>query len=197
VKGLVLRVQLGAYHKPLSKKIFADIGDLMEVKTQDGLHKYMTGVYKTFEEAAKRKVDLQLAGYEGAFITAYQDGKRVKLQEAGATLMEQDDVLEETSDNVAISGVSKKLVTFKVQVGAYKNDPPADKMEKFAKLKNLTGDLTRAGLNRYTIGPFVDYQQAEAAKEDMIKNYGLSDAFIIAFFNEESISIQEALELLK
>ncbi len=194
-KGLVLRIQLGAYANRLSKNVFKNVNDVIEVRTEDGLYKYMSGSFTTFEAAAKHKVDLVLIGYRGAFVTAYKDGKRVSLKEAGATLRKKEEI--GVNDNLAVNVVDKKLVVFKIQLGVFKNDPPADKLEKFNIIKGLSGETTAAGMNRYIVGPFSDYKAAQAAKNDITKNYGLEDAFIIAFFNNEYISVQEALELLK
>jgi len=195
-QGVVLRVQLGAYHRKLSKSVFKDIGDLIEIKTDDGLYKYMTGSFTTFDAAAKHKVEMLLKGYQGAFITAYKDGKRVSLQEAGATPAKKEDLMDE-SDDKALNAMDKKLIVFKVQVGVFKNDPPAEKQAKYDKMKNLSKEATGSGLNRYVVGSFNDYASAQAAKNEISKTYGLDDAFIVAFYNNSYITIQEALELLK
>ena len=194
-KGVVLRVQLGAYHNRLSKSVFKDIPDLIEIKTDDGLYKYMTGAYTTFDAAAIHKVDMILNGYKGAFIAAYKDGKRVSLTEAGATQTKTE--IKGPSDSSPINAVDKTLITFKIQIGVFKNEPPADKKEKFAKIKGTTKEITSKGLNRYVVGPFSDYKKAQTAKNDLIKNYGIDDAFIIAFLKNEPIPVQEALELMK
>jgi len=195
-QGIVLRVQLGAYSRRLSKNVFKDVPDLIEIKTEDGLYKYMTGSFKTMDAAAKHKVEMLLKGYQGAFITAYKDGKRVTLQEAGATPLDRKEI-ENHSDSTLLNAVNKKLVVFKVQVGVFKNEPPEDKQVIYAKIKGLSKEPTATGLNRYTVGVYNSYSDAQKAKADVIKNYGLEDAFIVAFFNGEYISIQEALELLK
>ena len=119
------------------------------------------------------------------------------LKEAGATPQKKEDLMESSSDNTEVNAVNKKLVVFKIQVGVFKNEPPADKAAKYAKIKNITKETTPTGLNRYTVGPFSDYAAAQSAKNDLIKNGGIEDAFILAFFNGEYITIQEALELLK
>jgi hypothetical protein len=193
--GIVLRVQLGAYRNRLSKKVFKDINDLIELKTEDGLYKYLTGSFTNFDAAAKHKVEMLLKGYNGAFIAAYKDGKRISLAEAGATMPKKGEE-PEISDSSAVNGANKSLVVFKVQVGAFKNEPPAEKQEQFSKVKGLSKEVTSAGLNRYVAGGFNDYKSAEALKQELIKN-GLTDAFVIAFFNGEYISIQEAIELAK
>ncbi len=194
--GVILRVQLGAYTKPLSKKVFKAVNNLIEIKTEDGLYKYMSGSFTSFDDAAKYKLEMVLNGYTGAFITAYKDGKRVSLKEAGATPIKKEDVLE-TSDNTQVSGVSKDLVKFRVQVGVFKNQPPDDKLAIFAKLTDVTGEKTASGLTRYVVGSFKSYKAADDYKNEIIKTYGISNPFVVALFNNEYISIPEALELLK
>lgn len=194
--GVVLRVQLGAYKRKLSKNVFRGVDDLIEIKTDDGLYKYMAGAYTSIDAAAKRKTEMLTNGYPGAFIAAYKDGKRITLEEAGATLSGKEKVIE-TPENTTVSGASKNLVKFKVQVGVFKNQPPDSKLAIFAKLKSLTGEKTKSGLTKYAVGTFGTYKDAEAFKNELIKKYGLTDAFVVALFNNETITIQEALELLK
>jgi cell division protein FtsN len=67
----------------------------------------------------------------------------------------------------------------------------------FSKLKNIRGEKTKGGLTRYVVGSFNDYKEAEAFKNDIRKTYDNTDVFIVAEFNNEYISIPEALELLK
>jgi len=194
--GLVLRVQLGAYKNRLSKAVFRDVPNLIEIKTEDGLYKYMTGSFTNFDEAAKHKVEMLLKGYQGAFITAYKDGKRVPLQDAGATIMRKEDLQPEIDDNKSVNAVNTKLITFKIQVGVFKNEPPAEKQAAYDKLKGVSKETTSSGLNRYVVGAYNDFKAAQEAKNNIIKS-GIEDAFIIAFFNGEYIPIQEALELMK
>lgn len=194
--GVVLRVQLGAYKRKLSKNVFRGIDDLIEVKTDDGLYKYMTGSYTSMDAAAKRKVEMLTNGYPGAFIAAYKDGKRISLEEAGATLSGKEKVVE-TAENTTVSGANKNLVKFKVQVGVFKNQPPDSKLAIFAKLKDLKGEKTKSGLTKYVVGTFTSYKDAEAFKAELIKKYALNDAFVVALFNNEYITVQEAMELLK
>ena len=127
----------------------------------------MTGSFTTFDAAAKHKVEMLLKGYQGAFITAYKDGKRVSLQEAGATPAKKEDHLEESPDSSAVNAVDKKLVIFKVQVGVFKNEPPAEKQAKFEKIKGVSRESTGAGLNRYVVGSFNSYNEAMASKAEI------------------------------
>ena len=191
---LVFRVQLGAFSRPISKGTFGDVPDLTVVKTEDGLYKYMSGSYSTFEQAANAKAQLLVKGYAGAFITAYKNGKRIPLEKAGAVYIKQEK--ENLSDSTQQSANVKSLVTFKVQLGVFRNAVPTDVMESLNKISNVEHDITPSGLTRYTNGNTNDYKAILALKEKM-KTQGFPDAFVIAFFKGQQISVPEALELLK
>lgn len=191
--GTVFRVQLGAYRRKLSKNVFPEVHDLIEIKTEDSLYKYMTGTFKNIEDAAKYKANMLMKGYEGAFITAYKDGNRIPLKKAGATTINVTDEIKDIPDNQPISGVTKKLVVYKVQVGAFKNTaPPQAKFEKIKTTKQTSG-----GYNRYFTGEFADYESALKYKNELLQSNSVDEAFVIAYFNGRVISLQEAAELLK
>lgn len=196
VPGVVLRVQLGAYSKPVSKGVFRGVDDLIEVQTEKGLYKYFSGAFDTFEKAAKHKLEMVVEGYEGAFIVAFKDGERISLKQAGATPAEQGNELEVPAEDPA-NKVRKDLVKFKVQVGVFKNQPPAEVLSIFSQLQNIVGEQTKSGLTRYVAGEFNSYEEAKTYQSELISKYGLTDAFIVALFNNEYISVQEAQLLLK
>lgn len=75
-KDVIYRVQIGAFKNPLSKNVFEGVRDLIVLSGDDGLTRYLTGSYSTIENAADRKIDVLLDGFEGAFIVAYKGGKR-------------------------------------------------------------------------------------------------------------------------
>lgn len=193
---IVFRVQLGAYKSKISKNIFADINDLVVITTEDGLTKYLTGSFSNFNDAAKHKVNLLLKGYTGAFIVAYKNGKRVPLSEAGATIAPKEKNVD-IDDTKAINTIDKSQIRFKIQIGAFKNEPPAEIKEKISAISNVEKQYTESGLTRYTVGSFTDYEKANIYKNELVNKYGINDAFIVAFFKEQLIPVQEAIELLK
>ena len=192
---VVFRVQLGAYKAKISKNVFADVNDLVVVTSDDGLTKYLTGSFTNFNDAAKHKVNMLLKGYSGAFIVAYKNGKRVPLSTVGATVAPKDNV--DVEDTKETSSIDKSQIRFKVQIGAFKNEPPADIQEKISAISNLEKQYTESGLTRYTAGSFTNYEKANAYKNELSSKYGFADAFIVAFFKEQLIPVQEAIELLK
>lgn len=79
-------------------------------------------------------------------------------------------------------------VIYKVQVGAFRNPIEQD---AFKGIKPLIGETTASGLTRYSAGEFVQFGQADQAK-DQIRGIGYSDAFVVAYLNGERISVAEA-----
>jgi hypothetical protein len=193
---VVFRVQLGAFRNKISKNFFADINDLVIVTSEDGLTKYLTGSFTNFNDAAKHKINMLLKGYSGAFIVAYKNGKRVPLSSVGATVAPKEKNVD-VEDNKEIISIDKSKIKFKVQIGAFRNEPPPEIQEKINKLNNVEKQFTESGLVRYTTGSFNNYEKANAYKMEIAEKFGFTDAFIVAFFKEELIPVQEAIELLK
>lgn len=81
-------------------------------------------------------------------------------------------------------------LVFRIQVGAYKNSHPAKIYEKLPGIKVISFE---DGYTRYFSGAFATIEEARAGKEKIIKD-GFSDAFIVAFKNNQKIPLSEALK---
>ncbi len=200
-KGVVFRVQLGAYGHRLSKSVFKSIPDLIEIKTEDNLYKYMTGNYSNFKDAAKAKIEMAEKGYVGTFINAYKDGKHVTLGSVGATPSEAgkaDNSLNKLPENDKKSNVfDKSELVFKVQLGIFKKDLNPTERDKFKHLEDkIEIENTNNGLTRYTVGSSNNYDEIVKLKNKM-KSKGFEDAFILSYYKGQLISIQEAIEMSK
>lgn len=195
---VIFRVQLGAYGRKLStENVFPDMPNLIEIKEEGGLFKYLAGSFNTIEEAARYRVELMTKGYSNSIIAAYKNGQRVTLGSVGATLsnkQEKENIAEPTAP---VSAINKKSVVFKVQLGIFKNEPPFDMQYKFRGVPELKIEKTTTGLTRYVAGNYDNYKAALLLKNDIIKNNDIPGAFVVAKFNNEYISLQEAMELVK
>jgi hypothetical protein len=192
---VVYRVQLGAYKNKMSANMFKHAGKVIELKTEDGYYKYASGAYKTLADAAAHKAELVYEGYEDAFITAYQNGKRVPLDKVGATF--EDKGFKENLNENAHTGstIDKSLVSFKVQLGLKKPDDTSLD-EQLKELKDVDKEPTTTGMMRITAGEFRNPSDADKYKTLLVEK-GFTGAFVIATFKGELISKQEAMELLK
>ena len=195
-KGIIYRVQLGAYKNKLSPTMFKHAGKVLELKTEDGYYKYASGAYKTLTDAAAHKAELVYEGYEDAFITAYEKGKRVALDKVGATF--EDKTYKENLSETANAGsaIDKSLVSFKIQLGSLKKPDDTSLDEQLKELKDVDKEPTPSGLMRITAGEFKNYNDAVKYKNTLAEK-GIIGAFVIGTFKGEVISIQEALDLLK
>lgn len=193
----VYKVQIGAFKKKLSGKVFGDASDLSYVKGDDGLWRYYSGTFSTREEAAKHRIDLLEDGYKGSFIVVFKEGERLTLSEGGFDVTKgYNDTKVESS--VPSSGVvNPDLVKFKVQVGAFQNKIPTNILDLYLSIGNVMPKKDpESGLTKYFIGSFKTYKEAEAYKKEL-QEKGLVDAFVVGDFNGKVITAQEALDLLK
>ncbi len=192
---IVYRVQLGAYKNRISKGIFKNAGsNILEMKSDDEYYHYSTKGFKTIQGAANLRADLVLEGYGDAFITAYKDGKRIPLSATKATVESKEK--ENLNDNVKFSSVDKSQIMFKVQLGALRKAGGNDMEDKSKDIKDVEKQGTGSGMIRYTSGSYSDYSKADAYRKEL-NDKGFAEAFVIAVFKGDVISIQEALELLK
>jgi hypothetical protein len=195
-EDVVYRVQLGAFKNKISTNVFNTSAGVLELKTGESIYRYVTRGYKTIEEAAAVRADLVLQGYSDAFVTSYKEGKRIALNQTKATV--DKSYKEDLSEDKIFSSVNKKLVTFKIQLGPLKRPALEASMDEKVKVlgNNSEKQTTGTGSIRYTSGSFNNFDEAEKYRKDL-EEKGFSDAFIIATFKNEIISIQEALELMK
>ncbi len=192
---IVYRVQLGAFKKRISTSVFNTSAGVLELKTGESIFRYVTKGYKSIEEAAATRADLVIQGYSDAFVTAYRAGKRVPLNQTSATV--DKSFQEDMSEDKMFSSVDKKLLVFKVQLGPLKKKTQEAIMdEKTLLLSDVEKQITPTGSIRYTAGIFQTPAEAESYKHEVEEN-GFRDAFVIATFKGEIISLQEAMELMK
>ena len=79
-------------------------------------------------------------------------------------------------------------IVYKVQVGAFRKEIPANTFKGFAP---IMAEPTGTGITRYTAGLFVNFNNAISARDE-IRKIGYPDAFVVAFLNGERISTSKA-----
>lgn len=73
--GKMYRVQIGAFS---AKPKIDGVTEVTTLVLENGITKYFSGNYSTYEEALKRKKEMAEKGFQGAFIVAFENGKIVK-----------------------------------------------------------------------------------------------------------------------
>ncbi|PCH92965.1 MAG: hypothetical protein COB85_07665 [Bacteroidetes bacterium] len=97
-----------------------------------------------------------------------------------------------TSNPIPVNRAVPSGLIFKVQIGAFRNRIPQN---LFKGISPIMGENTAMGFIRYTAGLFRKIESANKAKS-VIRDYGFVDAFVVAFFNGNRVSIEEAREIL-
>ncbi|MCB9170680.1 MAG: hypothetical protein H6597_08080 [Flavobacteriales bacterium] len=86
-QGITYKVQITAAHREVGKAYFMERhhfnGDF-DIEHHEGWIKYTTGRYPEYREARDERVSLVAAGHHfpGPFVTAYNNGSRITVQEA-------------------------------------------------------------------------------------------------------------------
>ncbi len=185
---VVMRVQLGAFKGDIDRKVFKDVPDLVDIKGTDGLTRYYTGAFTDVNLAARRKVDMQLNGYKGAFLVAFKNGKRVSLQEAGARLTGAENLEE-----VLKGPIDRSTIRFRVQVGTFAGNVPAETMDQFIEVGSVSA-VTSTDAVRYFYGVYTSREAAELARKE-VQNIGLEDAFVVGEVNGQIVAAEQAERL--
>ena len=188
---VVYRVQVGAFRYDLSENIFTGVDDLLVLSGDDDLTRYMTESFSDTENAAKRKVELLTQGFEDAFITAYRNGSRITLFNAGMDVIPQAKDLTYDEEN---NSIQPQFIKFQIQLGEYVNEIPTEKLEKFLELGSVK-PLKDKVVTRYMFGECETHEEAKIALQN-IHEQGVKEAELKGTFNGKIISLEEALNIL-
>lgn len=99
---VICMIQLGAFSEALNNEKFTD--EPLEVayyKDEDGLYKYLSGVFVNKKIALEHRLRMIDTGYEGAFIVYFKDGKRLNSEEIALLYPSEDgiELIETTVNN--------------------------------------------------------------------------------------------------
>ncbi|MCF8411620.1 MAG: hypothetical protein K9G31_10040, partial [Crocinitomicaceae bacterium] len=219
--GLVYRVQVGAFRKPIPPNLYAKFNPVSGEVSPTGLTLYMAGYFNSAGNAVNARKQIQQLGYSDAFVVAYCNGKKITLGEArqlearGECVPNKSEqfVLEIANNTkealqlqkgstttlpLAVNAPSNTQIAsrnlyFTVQIGVY-NQFINEKV-KFPSLTEIGTNKIATGQIRYSTGKFKDVNTAKERK-DIAVSSGIKDAFIVAYFNGERITIAAAKELI-
>ena len=85
-EGLVFKVQIGAFAKPIPQDLFEGIRPITGETTPNGYIRYTAGMFVKFSSAQNAKDQIKGFGYKDAFVVAFLDGKRISMNEAFAMM---------------------------------------------------------------------------------------------------------------
>lgn len=83
-RGVTYKIQVGAGHQTVSSNYFASkfsLSDAVSTESHDGWIKYLVGKYTEYKQARDKRENVR-NNVKNAFVTAYNQGKRITVQEA-------------------------------------------------------------------------------------------------------------------
>jgi len=217
--GVFYRVQLGAFRKPLSESMFAGINGVIAVKGADGLTRYTVGSFDNLQDAAKKKIEMQLAGFEDAFITSYKGKKRIEVEAAPTQAPLSQTALEgsnnQTGSAAQVTGstpastnaapatvkdpetsyVNSDKIRFTVLLGTFSSQIPSETLDKYLALGGVKPVRNPSlGVTSYIKGDFATAEEAAEVLNEL-RAAGFGGAAVSGKFNEKIISVEEAKRL--
>ncbi len=206
--GLLYRIQVGAFRKPIAVDKFREFTPVSGEVLQNGLTCYLAGYFNNKINALTARKSIRNLGYADAFIVAYCDGKRISLFEA-AELERSGRCIAKTQNEISIevaelfknsevvpeisSELTKEAVFYCVQVGVY-NKPIVGK--QLTGIEELESHISPNGQYHYTSGQFIKLEDAKLRKKDIVQK-GITDAYIVAYRNGKPIDMNLAKTLIR
>jgi len=185
------RIQIGAFAKELSDKVFEGVDNVVSFSGKDALVMYMVGSFTEYKDAINYLAEMKVRGFEDAFIVTYKNGERISLNVAIKT--------ERTSAKAEVvvgQEVTKPNIEFMVQILVAKESLSAEDLTKMAKLRNIDKEAKGEEMYLYFTGSFTSLEDANIRLEEA-KLAGYSDAFVFAKLSGERITIEQAIAFLK
>ena len=206
--GLLYRIQVGAFRKPIAVDKFREFTPVSGEVLQNGLTCYLAGYFNNKINALTARKSIRNLGYADAFIVAYCDGKRISLFEA-AELERSGRCIAKTQNEISLevaalfkntevapivsTELKKEAIFYCVQVGVY-NKPIVGK--QLANIEELESHISPNGQYRYTSGQFLNMEDAKLRKKDIVQK-GIKDAYIVAYRNGQPIDMNLAKTLIQ
>ncbi|MCD4680641.1 MAG: hypothetical protein K8S00_09660, partial [Bacteroidales bacterium] len=202
--GLIFKVQIAAFRNPIPQNTFDGLSPISAEKVPtSNFTRYMTGLFYDLEEAVTSRDRLRQIGYSDAFVVAYLNGERISLTQA-RNMIQSGEAVTTTAIGSGIQ-ISEKLFTatatapatapatiptsippeeisgateyFSVQIGVYRRTVTVNQL---MNVEPIYYSRMRNGNLRYISGVYGTRIEANLAR-DLIRNKGISDAFVIRY----------------
>jgi hypothetical protein len=204
----VYRVQIGAFkNKVDTKSAFPDL-DVIHGTGNDGITRYYSGNFETYEEAEAYRKKMVAKGYKNAFVVVYEGQERKTLVEAGvdqnklppnydenkelSTFVEPRDT---TTQNQITNGIDMSKVRYHVKMAYTEDALPTTLVSTLFDIGGVKGVKSADGSTTYYSQEFKTLSDAESGMSDY-KTYGLENLQIYVYYDKKYYSIEDFNKLL-
>jgi N-acetylmuramoyl-L-alanine amidase len=164
---------------------------LLSDKGQDQL---ANAIFRSFREYKYTLEKRDLSGLDVADSTLYPKKRKNQLAEARVEKASVEPEMEVVREKVAkpVTGDPDDKVVYRIQFASSPVDKPIDSPE-FRNLPDVW-KYYQNGLYKFTTGSFETIKQASASRQNVV-NKGFSDAFVVPFYRDKRITLEEARRL--
>ncbi|MEX2596723.1 MAG: hypothetical protein WEC59_07320 [Salibacteraceae bacterium] len=181
-RGTFYTVQVGVFSKPVSSKDIANITPLQQENLPNGTYRYSTGKFNNVPQATEARNEARSLGINDAFVTAYRDGKRITVAEAGSSIGSEAPTNQPTSPPVnqptedKPTKVTPTASSYTVLLGVFSDRVP---LSVASKILTMSSEVQRVenpdGTKSYFYGSFDSKQEAEN-EASKLRSEGLTEA---------------------
>jgi len=199
--GLVYRIQMGVFSKPLDPSFFKGLSPVSGFNVPGtGSTRYFVGMFRRMEDASRSLLTVKQMGFRDSFITAVLDGKAVSLDRA--SLMESEwarKPLAAVAPSVKGTDAEAATLVFRVEVTRSAKPLSDETTEGYRKMAGSRGfEIITAdgGTFVYLIGKFITFESA-SEYADLLQRNGYRDAKVSAYLDSREISVETAKQLFE
>jgi hypothetical protein len=199
--GLIYRIQIGVFSKPLDPNFFKGISPVAGFKVQGtNSTKYFAGMFRKMTDANRALLTVKKTGFKDSFITAISDGKAVSIDRASILENEWGQkplVVINTQQKSDETG--PPTLNFRVEIN--RTDMPVSDVvtgiyRKMAGNRGFEILLTEDGTLVYLIGKFITFESA-SEYADLLKRNGYQKSKVSAYLGSKEIPVETAKQLFE
>lgn len=173
-KGVVYRIQIGAFGTPRQPKFFKNMVPVVGVKAGQ-VTKYYIGCLRRYEDAEKALKTVKERGFKDAFIVAWYNGNTVAINRA-------KQLENEVVKPVLAADEADATQVYAVQIAGYQVPMPTEELKTVKALsagREVSRRVNDQGEYIYSVGSFKTKADAEKLKGNLIAS-GLQNVEVIS-----------------
>lgn len=200
-EGLVYRIQIGVFSKPVEASFFKGISPVAgySIPGSDA-KKYFAGMFRRMSDAGSALLLVRQIGFRDAFINAVMDGKPVSVERASILEKEwgQKPLLNPAPPQKP-SGETVSTLVYRVEVSRSLKPVSKDIYENYSTMAGNRGFEvvnTDDGAFVYLIGKFITFESA-SEYAGLLNRNGYREAKVAAYLGNREIPLETARQLFE
>lgn len=199
--GLVYRIQMGVFSKPVDPAFFRGIMPVYGHSVPGtSSTRYFAGMFRRMEDAERSLGTLRQMGFRDSFVTAVLDGNPVSLERA--LLMEEEwsgKSLKEPEAPQVAEPAEPSVLAFRVEVSRSGKPLEEETVSRYRTLAGSRGlEIIQAddGTLVYLIGKFITFESA-FDYADLLQRNGYQESRVVAYAGSREIPLDTARKLFE